>query len=81
MWPTRRSPARLIVPLALSIFVALVAASAQPRAKPARIAFLGLSSEPPASALPPVVAAFQHGLRELGWVEGQNLAIEWRVVF
>lgn len=23
--------------------------------------------------------AFQHGLRELGWVEGQNLVIEWRL--
>jgi len=26
----------------------------------------------------PAVAAFRHGLREHGWVEGQNLAIEWR---
>jgi ABC-type uncharacterized transport system substrate-binding protein len=68
----------LLVTLALSIFVALVAASAQPRATPARIAFLGLSPEPPASARPPVVAAFQQHLRELGWMEGQNLTIEWR---
>jgi putative ABC transport system substrate-binding protein len=68
----------LLVTLALSIFVALVAASAQPRAKPARIAFLGLSPEPPASARPPAVAAFQQHLRELGWVEGQNLTMEWR---
>ena len=68
----------LLVTLALSIFVALVAASAQPRAQPARIAFLGLSPEPPASARPPAVAAFQQHLRELGWVEGQNLTMEWR---
>ena len=68
----------LLVTLSLSIFVALVAASAQPRAKPARIAFLELSSEPPASARPSVVAAFQQHLRELGWVEGQNLTMEWR---
>jgi ABC-type uncharacterized transport system substrate-binding protein len=78
MWPTSRSPAMLIVALTLSILVALVAAIAQPRAKPARIAFLGLTPAPPASALPAVVAAFQQGLRELGWVEGQNLTIEWR---
>jgi putative tryptophan/tyrosine transport system substrate-binding protein len=76
MWPASRSPAMLIV--ALILLVALVAAIAQPRAKPARIAFLGLSSAPPASAFPPVVATFQQHLRELGWVEGQNLTIEWR---
>jgi putative ABC transport system substrate-binding protein len=78
MRPTSRSPAMLIVAPALSLLLALVAASAQPRTQPARIAFLELSAAPPASALPPVEAAFQHGLRELGWVEGQNLTIEWR---
>ena len=78
MWPARRSPVMLMVILALSLLVALVAASAPLRAKPARIAFLGLTPAPPASALPPVVAAFQQHLRELGWVEGQNLTIEWR---
>jgi putative tryptophan/tyrosine transport system substrate-binding protein len=78
MWPTSRSPAMLFVTLALSLLLELVAASAQPRAQPARIAFLGLPSAPPASALPPVVVAFQQHLRELGWVEGRNLTIEWR---
>ena len=68
----------LLVALALSILVALVAAVAQPRPKLSRIAVLGLSSAPPTSALPPVVAAFQQRLGELGWVEGQNLTIEWR---
>jgi putative ABC transport system substrate-binding protein len=72
---TRRA-IELLVVLALGLVVApLVAAAPATRA---RIAFLGLTSAPPASALPPVVAAFQHGLRELGWVEGQNLTIEWR---
>jgi len=66
----------LIVAFALAILGApLVAAAPATRA---RIAFLGLSPAPPASALPPVVAAFQQRLRELGWVEGQNLTIEWR---
>jgi hypothetical protein len=58
MWPASRSPAMLIVALALSILVALVAAIAQPQVKLARIAFLGLPSAPPASALPREVAAF-----------------------
>jgi putative ABC transport system substrate-binding protein len=68
----------LIVIVAFVLLVALVAAIAQPRAKPARIAFLGLTPAPSSSARPPVEAAFQQNLRELGWVEGQNLTIEWR---
>jgi putative ABC transport system substrate-binding protein len=73
-----RRTSALVITLTLAILVAPLAASTQPRAPLARSAFLGLSSAPPASALPLVVAAFQQGLRELGWVEGQNLAIEWR---
>jgi hypothetical protein len=65
----------LIVAVVLAIFVAPLAAAAP--ATPARIALLGLSAAPPASARPPVVAAFQQRLRELGWIEGQNLTVEW----
>jgi putative tryptophan/tyrosine transport system substrate-binding protein len=68
----------LIVTLVLGVLVAPLAAAAQPRATPARIAVLGLSAAPPAAAVPPAVTAFQQGLRELGWVEGHNLTIEWR---
>jgi ABC-type uncharacterized transport system substrate-binding protein len=78
MLPASRSPARFIVALVLSLLMILVTAIAQPPVQLARIAFLGLPPAPPASALPPVVAAFQQHLRELGWVEGQNLTIEWR---
>jgi putative ABC transport system substrate-binding protein len=56
----------------------LLAVEATPRAKLARIAILGLTSAPPAAALPPEAAAFHRGLRELGWIEGQNLTIERR---
>jgi putative tryptophan/tyrosine transport system substrate-binding protein len=65
-----------LVTLTLSLLAAPLAAAAP--ATRARIAFLGLTPAPPASALPPMVAAFRQGLRELGRVEGQNLAIEWR---
>ena len=65
----------LLVTLTLANLVAPLAAAAP--ATRARIAFLSLAPAPPASALPPVVAAFQQRLRELGWVEGQNLTIEW----
>ena len=63
----------LLIILALGGFEMPLAADALPRATHARIAVLGLTSAPPASALPPQEAAFRHGLRELGWVEGQNL--------
>ena len=31
-----------------------------------------------ATRLPPPVEAFRDGLRQLGYVEGRNLVIEWR---
>src|SRR5262244_734148 len=39
------------------------------------IGFLGSTSPGPYA---PFVAAFRQGLAETGWVEGQNLAIEYR---
>lgn len=50
--------------------------------RPARVARIGWLSRaaPPFPALSPTsgLSAFLHGLRELGWVEDQNLAIEYR---
>src|SRR5947208_11298071 len=51
-----------------------LAARAQP-AKAARIGFLGLVSS---SSHATRVAAFRAGLRDLGWIEGRNLVIEFR---
>ena len=50
-------------------------AQAQQPGKIPRIGFLIASSS---SANPARIAAFQHGLRELGYVEGKNIVIEWR---
>ena len=50
-------------------------ARAQPAGKLARIGFLGNSNPNPQS---PSVEAFRQGLRELGWIEGQNITIEYR---
>jgi putative ABC transport system substrate-binding protein len=52
-----------------------VAARAQQAGKPSTIGFLGAAT---ASAWEPWTAAFVQRLRELGWVEGRNLAIEYR---
>jgi putative tryptophan/tyrosine transport system substrate-binding protein len=52
-----------------------VAARAQQQATVARIGFLGLS---PASAAAMRVGALRAGLRDLGYVEGKNIVIEFR---
>ena len=60
-----------IVTLVLSLLAAPLAATAQPAGKVWRIGVLG------AEALR--WAPFREGLRERGYVEGQNIAIEWRL--
>jgi putative tryptophan/tyrosine transport system substrate-binding protein len=52
-----------------------LAARAQQPVKLPTIGFLGTTT---ASAWQPWTAAFVHRLRELGWVEGRNVAIEYR---
>src|SRR5215213_2815620 len=47
----------------------------QQTGKVPRIGFLSLTSP---SDRPPLLDAFRQGLRELGWVEGQNVVIEYR---
>jgi putative ABC transport system substrate-binding protein len=64
--------------LALALLVVPLARGVQQPSEKRRIAFLRLTPAPSSSAPPPVEAAFQQHLRELGWVEGQNLTIEWR---
>jgi putative ABC transport system substrate-binding protein len=66
---------RLIVMLAYVILTALLGADAQPMAKVPRIGLLSAGSPLTSRAS---VEAFQQGLRDLGYVEGQNLAIEYR---
>ena len=60
--------------LAVSILtVPLPAAAQRPTGMP-RIGFLGMDSQMQAERL----AAFQDGLRTLGYVEGRNITIEYR---
>lgn len=73
--PLDRIPAAaLIVTLALSV-LAPPAAEAQQAGKVYRIGLMLGSS---VSAAAPFVDAFRQGLRELGWVEGKNFALEIR---
>ena len=59
--------------LALGLFAAPLPAEAQQAGKMARIGFLRHSHGPNARD-----EAFQKALRELGWVEGKNITIEYR---
>src|SRR5919197_5176007 len=64
----------------LLVVLTLVLGLLMPRAahaqRPAQVPRIGvlLFSGPEAPAVEP----FRHGLREQGWVEGQNLTVEWR---
>jgi len=48
--------------------------------QPGKVARIGVISDVPASLAPHYQKAFRQGLRELGYVEGQNIAIEHRLV-
>ena len=61
--------------LAGGLLVALRIAHAQPAGKVVRIGYLGTGS---GSRGAPTVQAFREGLRELGWVEGRDVVIEYR---
>jgi putative tryptophan/tyrosine transport system substrate-binding protein len=57
---------------------AAAAGSGAARAQP-KIRRLGVLSQGSLRTHPtPMFRVFQQGLRDLGWIEGQNLAIEWR---
>ena len=62
-----------IITLALTVLGVPLAADAQQPAKVLRIGFLRAEA-PPES----YINAFRQGLRELGYVEGQNVTIEYR---
>jgi len=46
--------------------------------QPPKIRKIGWLSSSPLSATPERIEAFRQGLRELGYVEGKNIVIEWR---
>ena len=68
----------LLLILALSLLMAPLTAEAQPATKVYRIARLTPNPPPLLPALDPQMEALRQGLRDLGYVEGQNLLIEAR---
>jgi putative tryptophan/tyrosine transport system substrate-binding protein len=67
-----RKSAWLVTPLLLACVH--LAEAQQPKRVP-RVGFLGASSS---SAAEDRTEAFRQGLRELGYIEGKNIVIEWR---
>src|SRR5919108_1732363 len=63
-----------IVMLTLSLFTAPLTVTAQPRRTVPRIGIL----TPAAEASTPLWEAFRHGLRDLGYVEGKDIILEYR---
>jgi putative tryptophan/tyrosine transport system substrate-binding protein len=59
---------------AVLLAVAVIAAAQQPKKVPR----IGYFQAPPPSAVAARTEAFRQGLRELGYVEGKNIVIEWR---
>lgn len=63
--------------IALGALVVPLASFAQQHSKVWRVGFLSRRSRPP-SITSEVYGAFPRGMRELGYVEGENVIIEWR---
>src|SRR2546426_11278012 len=67
--------ATLSVIFALGLVLARVSSEAQ---QPTKVPRIGYLAGPSLSSLAPRIEAFRQGLRELGYVEGKNIVIEWR---
>jgi putative ABC transport system substrate-binding protein len=63
-----------IITLALGLFAVPLYADAQPSGKVARVGML-MGAQPRSASF---IQAFEHRLRDLGYVDGQNLIIEFR---
>ena len=69
-------PTTLLIILVLGILVAPLAAHAQ---QPSKVPRIGVLWE--RTPTDPFIAAFRQGLRELGYIEGQNIVIEERYAY
>ena len=61
----------------LVVILAMCGAVAQAQ-QPAKVPLIGFQLDAPASVMTARTEAFRQGLRELGYIEGKNIIIEWR---
>ena len=69
----RRIVLAVILALTVRLVVASFAAEAQSTASIRKIGFLSVSAAPESPKGYPYLAGFRQGLRDVGWIEGQNL--------
>jgi putative tryptophan/tyrosine transport system substrate-binding protein len=69
---------RLLVLLMLLILAAVHTVEAQQSMKIPRIGYLATRNIPTSTTPDPAADAFQQGLRELGYVQGKNILVEYR---
>src|SRR5690348_568225 len=67
-----------VVPLSLLFSCSVLDATSAAAAQPARISHIGFQSDSPFASIAKRVEGFRQGLRELGYVEGKDIIIEWR---
>jgi putative ABC transport system substrate-binding protein len=64
--------------LSVIAFVLVVVGPVADAQQPAKVPRIGFQLDAPASAVAARIEAFRQGLRELGYIEGKNIIIEWR---
>jgi putative tryptophan/tyrosine transport system substrate-binding protein len=74
---TRRLNA-LLIALALGLFIGPLSAATPPPGKVWQVGYLSPTPPPPYRGAIITLEAIRQGLRELGYVEGHNLALELR---
>jgi putative tryptophan/tyrosine transport system substrate-binding protein len=76
--PRRRIQNRKRLALSVIVFVLVVAGAVAEAQQPTKIPRIGVLGATPLSANLARIKALREGLGELGYVEGKNIAIEWR---
>jgi len=64
--------------LSLIAFVLVACAVLAQAQQPTKVPRIGFQTDAPISAVTARIEAFRQGLRELGYIEGKNIIIEWR---
>jgi putative ABC transport system substrate-binding protein len=67
-----------VLVLSAMLFALCVSADAQQSAKIPRVGFLSVQVSPTPTTPNPLADAFRQGLRDLGYIEGKNILVEYR---